>query len=197
MNAAQLEACASEALAVTRGLGDRVNVAGFSLGGLLTAHLAQREPIRRAVAVSPFLGIGLIPSVFRLPLARWALSRPNKFYWWDPVLREKQMPEHGYPQFATHAVAHGLTLAHQVLEAAKNDAPAAHDIVLVLNPRDSTVNKRAILRLWSRWSALKPQSVTLHRLTGLPPFLHDIIEPKRYPEVSQRVTREVVELIAQ
>lgn len=195
MNAAQLEACAAEALAVARGLGERVNVAGFSLGGLLTAYLAQNEHLRRAVAVSPFLGIALVPSFFRMPIARWVLARPNRFLWWDPVLREKQMPEHGYPRFATHAVAQGLTLAHQVLEAAAHNPPATDDIVLVLNPRDSTVNKRAILRLAARWSSRKPEGVTLHRLSGLPPFLHDIIEPRRYPEVSRRVTREVVELI--
>jgi carboxylesterase len=196
MNAGQLEACAAETLAIARGLGKRVNVAGFSLGGLLTAYLAQHEPLRRAVAVSPFLGIAIIPSFFRLPIARWVLSRPNKFYWWDPVLREKQMPEHGYPRFATHAVAHGLTLAHEVLETAKCEPPRAEEIVLVLNPGDSTVNKRAIVRLARRWGALKPQAVTLHRLAGLPPFVHDIVEPKRYPDVARRVTRELVELIA-
>jgi pimeloyl-ACP methyl ester carboxylesterase len=195
MNAAQLEACTNDALAITRGLGERVNVAGFSLGGLLTAYLGQFAQIDRAVAISPFLGVSWIPNVFRLRVARWVLSRPNRFFWWDPFLRERQLPEHGYPRFATHAVAHGLTIAHEVLEASLTRAPLAQELVLVVNPRDSAVNKRAIVRLAERWRRTKPHAVTIHRLTGTPLFLHDIIEPKRSPAVAERVSAVLVELI--
>lgn len=195
MNAAQLEACANDSLAVARGLGRRVTVAGFSLGGLLTAYLGQFSEVHRVVAISPFLGISMLPNVFRIPLARFVLSRPNRFFWWDPILRERQLPEHGYPRFASHAIAHGLTLAHEVLEAAQTAPPKAEQLVLVVNPRDSAVNKRAILRLGQRWFLRKPGSVAIHRLRGLPPFVHDIIEPKRYPNVAQRVTPELVEII--
>lgn len=195
MNAAQLEACARDSLEVVRGLGDRVTVAGFSLGGLLAAYLGQFEHVDRAVAISPFLGVSWLPNVFRLPVARWVLRLPNRFLWWDPFLRERQMPEHGYPRFATHAIGHGLTLAHEVMEAASSSVPQAEELVLVINPRDSTVNNRAIARLGERWFRLKPQALTVHRLNGLPPFVHDIIEPKRYPRVSQRVTPVLVEII--
>jgi carboxylesterase len=195
LSAAQLEACAHDALAITRGLGERVTVAGFSLGGLLSAYLAQHEPVDRVVAVSPFLGIAVIPNVLRLPVARWLLSRPNRFFWWDPFLRERQLPEHGYPRFASHAVAHGLTLAHEIMEASSKEGPRAREVVLVVNTRDSTINKRAIVKLGARWSRYKPQAVQLHRLTGMPPFVHDIIEPKRFPAVAQRVLPVLVELI--
>lgn len=195
MNAAQLEACANDALAITRGLGERVSVAGFSLGGLLAAYLGQFSELHRAVAISPFLGVSWIPNIFRLRLARWILRRPNRFFWWDPFLRERQMPDHGYPRFATHAIAHGLTLAHEVLEASLTRAPLADELVLVVNPRDSAVNKRAIMRLGARWFHTKPQAVTIHRLAGMPPFVHDIVEPKRHPAVAERVTTLLVELI--
>lgn len=195
MNATQLEACANDSFAIARGLGERVTVMGFSLGGLLTAYLGQFSPVQRAIAVSPFLGVSWMPNVFRMPVARWVLGRPNRFFWWDPFLRERQMPEHGYPRFATHAIGHGLTLAHEVLEAAQTQAPKADELVLVINPRDSAVNKRAIMRLGQRWFHTKPQSVTIHRLKGTPPFLHDIIEPKRYPAVAQRVAAVLVELV--
>lgn len=197
LSAPQLEACARDAFEVVRGLGKRVTVAGFSLGGLLTAYLAQEMPMRRAVAVSPFLGIAVVPGRWRLPIAQWVLRRPNRFLWWDPILKERQMPEHGYPRFATHAVAHGLTLAHDVMQRAAASAPAADEIVLVLNPGDSTVNRRAILRLAKLWSSHKRGVARVHRLAGMPPFLHDIIEPKRYPDVSRRVTGQIVEMIAQ
>jgi len=195
MNAAQLQACANDALAVARGLGERVTIAGFSLGGLLAAYLGQTARVHRTVAISPFLGVSLVPDVFRLPLARWVLRRPNRFLWWDPFLRERQLPEHGYPRFATHAVAHGLTLAHQVMEAAREAPPQADELVLVINPRDSTVNRRAVMRLAARWAAHKSNAVRLERLSGLPPFVHDIIEPKRYPQAAQRVLPVLVEII--
>ena len=195
MNAAQLVACANDSLAVARGLGERVTIAGFSLGGLLAAYLGQREPVHRIVAVSPFLGIAMIPDLLRLPVARWVLRRPNRFYWWDPFLRERQLPEHGYPRFASHAIAHGLTLAHEVMEASSKTAPLADQLVLVINTRDSAVNKRAIVKLGRRWTRHKPQAVSIHRLTDLPPFVHDIVEPHRYSAVAQRVLPVLVELI--
>jgi pimeloyl-ACP methyl ester carboxylesterase len=195
MNAAQLEACARDSLEVARGLGERVSVAGFSLGGLLTAYIGQFYSVHRAVAICPFLGVSWLPNLLRMPLARFVLSRPNRFFWWDPLLRERQMPEHGYPRFATHAVAHGLTMAHEVLEAAQSIPPQADELVLVINPHDSAVNKRAILRLAARWTRLKPHAVGIERLAGTPPFLHDVIEPKRYPYVAQRVAAVLVELI--
>lgn len=195
MNAAQLEACANDSLAIARGLGHRVTVAGFSLGGLLAAYLGQFSEMHRAIAISPFLGISMIPNVFRMPLARFVLSKPNRFLWWDPIQRERQLPQHGYPRFASHAIAHGLTMAHAVLEAAKTTAPKADELVLVVNPRDSAVNKRAIFRLGRRWFRHKPACVMIHRLQGMPPFVHDIIEPKRYATVAQRVTPQIVEII--
>jgi carboxylesterase len=195
MSAAQLEACAADALAVTRGLGEHVTVAGFSLGGLLAAYVGQFEHVDRAVAVSPFLGIAAVPNIFRLPVARWVLSRPNRFYWWDPFLRERQQPEHGYPRFATHAIGHGLTLAHEVIDAARNRPPQSEELLLVVNPRDSAVNRRAIERLANYWIAGKPDAVRVHRLTDMPRFSHDIIEPKRHPDVAKRVTDVLVELI--
>jgi pimeloyl-ACP methyl ester carboxylesterase len=195
MNATQLEACANDAFVIAQGLGEVVTVAGFSLGGLLALYLGQVAQADRVVAVSPFLGVSMIPNVFRMPLARWVLGMPNRFLWWDPFLRERQLPEHGYPRFATHAVAHGLTLAHEVMERALSAEPKAGELVLVINPRDSTVNRRAVLRLGRRWFRKKPHGVKIHRLSGMPPFVHDIIEPKRYPDVARRVTPVLVEII--
>lgn len=196
MNAGQLEACANDSLAIAQALGERVTVAGFSLGGLLAAYLGERNAVHRSVAISPFLGVSWLPNVFRLPLARWVLSRRNHFFWWDPVSRERQMPEHGYPRFASHAIAHGLTLAHEVMERAVIEAPKAEELVLVINPRDSAVNNRAIVRLGERWSRHRSSGVSVQRLRGLPLFVHDIIEPKRYPQVSERVRPLLVEIIA-
>jgi pimeloyl-ACP methyl ester carboxylesterase len=195
LNAAQLEACADDSLAVARGLGERVTVAGFSLGGLLALSLGQREAVHRVVAISPFLGIAAVPDIFRLRIARWVLKRPNRFYWWNPFLRERQLPAHGYPRFASHAIGHGLTLAHEVMERSSRTIARADELVLVVNTHDSTINKRAIVKLGAQWARNKPDGVRVHRLTDLPAFVHDIIEPDRYPALAQRVLPVLVELV--
>jgi pimeloyl-ACP methyl ester carboxylesterase len=194
MNAAQLKACAADTLEMARGLGERVTVAGFSLGGLLAAYLGQFNDVQRVVAISPFLGVSFVPSFFRLHFANWLLRRRNRFYWWDPLLRERQLPEHGYPRYASHALAHGLTLAHELMEAAEKQAPQAQEIVVVINTREPAVNNRAIMKLVKKWRVHKPEAVRVHRLTGLP-IAHDIVEPKRYPEIARRVLPVLVELI--
>lgn len=195
MSAAQLEACAADSLEVTRALGEHVTVAGFSLGGLLSAYIGQTHRVDRIVALSPFLGIAAVPNIFRLRIAKWILRRPNRFYWWNPFRRERMFPEHGYPRFATHAIAHGLTLAHEVLDTAERNAPRADELTIVINPRDSTVNRKAIERLARYWTARKGPAVRVHRLTGMPPFVHDIVEPKRHPALAKRIASELVELI--
>lgn len=194
MTAEGLTSVAAESLAIARGLGDHVTVVGFSLGGLLAAHIAQHERVDSVIAVAPFLGILFVPSVLRMPLVRWTLSRPNRFHWWDPFLKEKQLPEHGYPRYSTHAVAQGLTIAHQLFESARSTPPAAERIVLVTNKREAAVNNRAVARLVSQWRRLKPRAVQTHRLEDLP-LSHDIIEPKRHPELARKVLGTLVELI--
>lgn len=196
MNARQLKACADDSLEIVRGMGDRVSICGFSLGGLLSAYLGQFNAVHRVVALVPFMGVSFLPSRFRLNVAKWVLSRPNRFFWWDPFLRERQMPAHGYPRYASHAVAHGLTLAHEVLDAANERAPLAEQIVVAINTREPAVSNRAILALVDRWNDHKPGVARVHRFTDLP-FAHDIIEPGRNPIVAARVAPVLVELLDQ
>lgn len=194
MSVHQLKACAEDSLQIARGMGEHVYVAGFSLGGLLAAYLGQFHHVQRIVAVAPFMGVAFVPNVFRRRLAGWVLSRPNRFLWWDPIARERQLPEHGYPRYASHAVAHGLTLAHEVLDAAYRNAPKAEELVVAINAREPAVSNSAIAALIDRWNASTGGAVRVHRFTDLP-ITHDIIEPKRYPDVAQRVAPVLVELI--
>ena len=194
LDSRQLKACALDALRITRGFGELVHVAGFSLGGLLSCYLAQTEPIHRMVAVSPFLGVVWLPNTLRMAAARLVFRLPNRFYWWDPILRERQQPAHGYPQYSTHAIAHGLTLSDEVFELACVRPPQADSSALVINRFEPAVNNRSIRKLGRLWQAHKPGTVEVVTLHGIP-VVHDIIEPKRYPKVAQRVAGELVEMI--
>ncbi len=193
MTAEQLTACLRDSLQLARGLGDEVSIAGFSLGGLLAAYGAQFEPLHKAVAIAPFLGLIWLPSRFGERLARWALQIPNRFYWWDPWQRERQLPAHGYPRYSTHALAQGLNLAHELIAAARREPPAAHRLIVAINTREPAVNNRAAIRLARLWQS-HGADVRLERLRDLP-FAHDIIEPKRYPDIAQRLLPRLVDLI--
>lgn len=194
MNVGQLKACAEDALHIARGMGEQVYVSGFSLGGLLAAYIGQFHHVRRIVALAPFMGVAFVPGAFRRRLADWVLSRPNRFLWWDPIARERQLPVHGYPRYASHAVAHGLSLAHEVLDAAYRHAPKAEELVVAINSREPAVSNSAIMALVNHWNASTGGAVRVHRFTDLP-IAHDIIEPKRYPDVAERVAPVLIELI--
>lgn len=194
MNLRQLRACAADSLQIARGLGERVTVAGFSLGATMAAEIGQRERVHRAVLISPFLGVAFVPRRMRVWMAQWVLHRRNRFYWWDPILRERQLPAHGYPRFSTHAIGHGLSLASSVIDEARHREPAAEELVIVLNERDPAVHRRAILDLAQAWASHARGRVRLHRLRGIP-RVHDIVEPKRYPDVVERLEPVLVDAI--
>jgi esterase/lipase len=174
----ELYAAVDEYVTIARELGDRVTIAGFSLGGLLAAWSAQHYELDRCVAIAPFLGVAWIPTAVMPAVAELVLRIPNRFHWWNPILRERQMPAHGYPRYATHAIAHVYRMSHELLAEASRDAPAAARVVLVINAREAAVDNRAVRRLYARWHERNPGGVELIALTGLPPS-HDIVEPLR------------------
>src|SRR5438132_9204554 len=78
-----LIAVANRAGEAGAGLGHRLTVAGLSLGGVLTAHLAQTsERIERAVLIAPMFGLRPIPRRGLAALARLANVLPNFYIWW-------------------------------------------------------------------------------------------------------------------
>jgi len=194
LTAAELRAFATEALAAARELGREVVVAGFSVGGLMSAWIGQHYAVARSVSVAPFLGFAFLPQALTGRAARLALRAPNQFWWWDPLLRERFGPEHGYPRFATHAVAEAATLAHELLADARSRVPATADLHVVLNARETTVSNAAARRLAQAWTR-SGRTVGLHRIPGLP-LSHDIIEPGRFPALARRVYPRLLELVA-
>ena len=193
MTADQLKACLRDSLQLTRGLGDDVSVAGFSLGGLLSAYAAQNEAIHKAVAIVPFLGFIGMPTRLGARLSNWALRIPNRFFWWDPWLRERQLPAHGYPRYSTHALAQALQLANEVMASAGARPPLARHAIVAINTREPAVSNRAAVKLAKLWQA-HGADARVERLSDLP-FAHDVIEPKRYPDIARRLMPRLVDLI--
>ncbi|MDQ6826348.1 MAG: alpha/beta fold hydrolase [Candidatus Eremiobacteraeota bacterium] len=194
LTAAELREATMEAIEIARGLGEQVTVLGFSLGGLLSSWAAQFEDVHRVVSVAPFFGIPWMPFGMGGVLAALTLKIPNRFPWWDPIKKEKQMPAHGYPRYSTHAVAHTYDLIRDLFASARQQAPAAKNIVMVTNYRETTVNNRIARRLVKHWKAHKSQRVETHEFRDLP-FSHDIIEPLRSPATVAKVYPVLLDLI--
>jgi len=194
LTAGELRTFASDALAGARELGDDVVVVGFSTGGLLSAWLAHHESVARGVSIAPLLGVAWLPRPLTGIAARIALRAPNRFVWWDPILREQLGPAHGYPRFATHAVAEAVTLARDLLFDAKHTAPRTQDLRIVLNARETTVDNAAARRLAALWSGTRAQ-VSVRHLRGLP-LSHDIIEPLRGGSLAAHVYPTLLDVVA-
>jgi pimeloyl-ACP methyl ester carboxylesterase len=163
-------------------LGEPVTVAGHSLGATLAIDAALHAPdVARIVPIAPFMGIASIPLELH-PLLLGAMHRVSDvFLWWDPVLRERLEPAHGYPRYPLRALATGISIA-DAARASAYHPPHARAIDLVINERESSVNNRTALRLAESWRAAKA-SVAIHHLHGLGRS-HDIIEPDRGPAQS-------------
>ena len=185
---------AYEALAIARGLGTSVVVAGFSLGGLLAAWLAQHERIDHAVAIAPFLGVIGIPGAGTAALAATLRALPNAFLWWNLIQRERLMPDHGYARFPTHAIAEALGIATELHGLARATAPAARRITIVTNESEAAVNNGAARTLAAAWRAHDGVAVELHRMAGLPRS-HDIIESLRPGTVARRAYRTLLPIL--
>lgn len=190
LTTAELIARSDEALDVAQGLGNRLTVVGFSVGGMLALRLAQRHELESVVAIAPFLAWRWLPYWMQPIGMRAVLAIPNQRLWWDPRLRENQMPTHGYPCFSTHAVARVYALAATVRRDAANSAPRAKRVVAILNEREAAVHNGVVRSLISAWQR-HGGNAALHLLQGLP-LSHDIIEPLAEPPLSQRVFASIM-----
>jgi pimeloyl-ACP methyl ester carboxylesterase len=193
LQADELRTFAEHSVELAQGLGEQVVVAGFSLGGLLTTWVAQHYPIARAVAIAPFFGVSWMPNRLLVPFTDLILRLPNIYGWWDPIARERQQPEHGYPRYASHAVGQALLIGREVF-AHVDEAVAARELIFVINARESAVNNRAVRRLAGLLHPAPGGRIEQVVLTNTP-LSHDIIEPRRRPKVANRVFPELLDLI--
>jgi carboxylesterase len=183
-----------EYVTVARELGDRVTVAGFSLGGLLAAWIGQHFEVDRCVPIAPFFGIALIPNRLMNTVAERLLRVPNRFLWWNPILRDRHIAACGYPRYTTHAIAHSYRIARSLLDEALTTSPGAQHVTIVTNAAEVAVNNHAVRRLYRRWRRHRPDSVELAVLTGLP-LSHDIVSPLRPWRLADRVHPRLVNAI--
>jgi carboxylesterase len=191
-----LIAVANRAGEAGAGLGERLSVAGLSLGGVLTAHLAQSsERVERAVLIAPMFGLRPIPGWGLASLARLANVLPNFYIWWDRALKGKIGPQHGYPRFATRAYAALFEAGRGVFKAARTAAPKAGSIAVITNAAEPRLDNRFTYQLVELWRAHGAQVSTV-QFPASDHLPHDLIDPANLQQNTERVYPVVIDTIA-
>jgi acetyl esterase/lipase len=172
-----LIALANRAAAVGEGLGERVTIAGLSLGAILTGFLAQtRDGIDRSVLIAPMLGLKPIPGAVLRAMSRLATGLPNFYMWWNGQEKDRLGPPYGYPRFSTHAYAALFDVGDQLVKSARKTTPRSRTTVVVTNAAEPRLDNRFTYRLIESWRARGAtiETYEFSRDQGLP---HDLIDP--------------------
>jgi pimeloyl-ACP methyl ester carboxylesterase len=191
LRASDLQASALQAVVIGALCGERVVVAGISIGATLAGWLAARTRIDLGVAIAPFCGLRELPRGVNDAFGALLRAAPNMFGWWDPRIKERQPPSHGYPRFATRALGESLLIS----TAMERSSTLEHGrrVVLVENANDPVVNNAHAHR---RFRSLRACGVEYERvvLYGLPK-MHDIIEPAVPQAKPKLVYPRLIEII--
>lgn len=190
--AERIAEASAEAFEWAQGCGERVDVMGISLGGVIAAWLAQNRDVRVAMPLSPFFALPGMPG-FASDAASAVMRHVNLFLWWDPRVKEKSLPLHAYPRYPAPALGACLAFGKRVRSSAKTKPPKARHTIVVTNAHEPACNNGVTRALVNAWSA-QAANVLSEEFDDVG-VRHDIIELDTYPEARTTVYPRVLELI--
>jgi len=195
LRAEHLVALANRSVEVGTALGERLTVAGLSLGAILTGLMAQRRAeVDRAVLIAPMLGLRPIPGPVLTALSALATRAPNFYVWWNRKERDRIGPSYGYPRFSTHAYAALFECGRMLVRESRRAAPKAKSLVVVTNAAEPRLDNRfthALIDSWRRRDA-NVETYEFPAADGLP---HDLIDPGNAAQNTELVYPVVTRLI--
>ncbi len=188
LKAEQLVETLCRALDIAQGMGEKVSVAGLSMGGVVTSWAAQNRPdVDSAMIISPAFAIQLIPISLTPVAVSCILTVPNFFRWWDPVLKDTPVPPlNNYPQLSSHALAQVMRLGLLVQAEARHKPPVAGKVVVVTNQKDASVDNRAPEALVASWRQSGANKLSTYSFDKSLELDHDLIStdsPKQKVDV--------------
>jgi carboxylesterase len=178
---AELLSWAGAAIDIAHGLGTRVGLAGFSMGGVMALWAARfRHDLDFAAVISPAIAYRYVPIRLTTPLFRIVRILPNRFVWWDHELKERAAPlSHGYPRYATHGFAVFTTLGAKVCRQSLRHPPAARKVLFILNPGDEALNNARARDIGRIWAAFEPGRTGIYEFAAEWRLQHDFIDPEQ------------------
>ena len=195
LRADHLAAVANRAAEVGAGLGERLTVAGLSLGAILAGLLAHsRGDVQRAVLIAPMLGLKPLPGPALKAMSAAAKALPNFYMWWSNDLKDSLGPAYGYPRFATHAYAALFDCGRQLVRLARTDAPRAKSIAVITNAGEPRLDNRFTYRLVESWRR-HGADVETFEFPAADRLTHDLIDPGNAAQRTDHVYPVVTRLI--
>lgn len=180
LTAEELAEYGNRSMDIACGLGKHVTAFGISGGGTIVSWLAQnRSDLDVAVPLAAFLRIYFLPAFLTVPFINLFSLLPNFFIWWDPRTKEDNPFSiyYAYPRYSFHTLAEIMRLGLAVKRQAKAQAPAAKNILVMMNDFDKGVSNAEIEALTGVWKTYKPDRVSSYHFERELKMLHDIITP--------------------
>ena len=172
-----LLALANRAAEVGDGLGERLTIAGLSLGAILAGYLAQtRAGVQRAVLIAPMLGLKPIPGPALTAMSVVAKRIPNFYMWWNTEQKERLGPPYGYPRLATHAYAALFDAGRLLVKSARKEPPKVKSIAVITNAGEPRLDNRFTYRLVDSWRRHGAEVETFE-FPASDGLTHDLIDP--------------------
>jgi len=195
LTANELAAYADHVIDVAHGLGDSVEIAGISAGGVITAWVAQnRSDVSLAVVISPAFGFKQIPTALTAPETNLASVLPESFSWWDPELQMDTKPSYAYPRYSLHALTQIVGLGFSVQMAAQHVRPAAAQVIVVTNAAEPSVNNVLTDEVTANWRR-RGATLSTYEFPADLNLPHDLIDPGQDDARTDVVYPKLLQLI--
>lgn len=172
LSADELRDFADDSVDIAVGLGERVEVLGLSMGGVLAMWTAQfRGDVDRVVALAPAISIPGAPHFLTTAMINIFNRVPN-----ISLPSSGGKLDHAYSGESTGALAAMFLLAQATEnQVADGERAVADDVIVVLNPDDDQVDNGEVTQLVERWSDSDGDvEIIVLDTDGLP---HDLIDP--------------------
>ena len=193
----ELKSWAEESLQLARRLGEKLIVGGLSMGGAVTAWLAQVHPeIDLAVSIAPAIAYRVLPSAL-LPVAIPVISwLPDNMHWWDAKLKENiEGADYNYAWVSMHGLAIFPRMGMEVRKLNRKTPPAAKEIWMVINDHDADVDGVYVQKVAQEWKEKKPGAIHTYHFPDELGIVHDCIsveQPKQRVDIVYPVLMDIL-----
>jgi pimeloyl-ACP methyl ester carboxylesterase len=198
LTAAEMREYADGVVDIAAGLGESVTVMGLSGGGVIAGWMAQfRREVDSAIVIAPAIGIvaslGFLNASVNRLMMRAMLRLPNLMT--RRVAAYDNGISHTYMGFATRGLGAMMQLGFATLDAARQRAPLARRMTVVVNDNDRAISNVLALRLARRWRVRRPDAVSVYRFPTSLGLLHDVIDPQQKDQQTERVYPVLLDLL--
>ena len=152
------------------------------MGGALGIWTAQnRGDVDAVYAMSPFVGVKLIPKRLNRFATKLMLLLPDFHTWWD--LRKKEaIPytvEYSTAGYMNHSLFEVLRLGFATELEMKQSPPAVENILVIYNENDESVNNGIVEEFIQVWKQYGDDTVADYMFEKSYQLPHDYITPER------------------